>query len=331
MRELGQEYGEKALQLILSGIILLFVFKFVDLELLVIYVKDIGVVYLLLGILLLPLGFLIRAYRWSAILNQPSDLISPKDLFLLTFVGVSLSFVLPASLGDLARAYYGYKHSGLKEEMLSSSLVDKIMGLLAIVALGTVSSLLHELYAYSLVCLLLMIVFVVLIFFPTLIPWKLVTKAMRSVTRSSMDAQRLLESFTLSNGVKLLTLTLSVLAWFVTYMQFYLICLALTVNVPLTYVFAMAPMITIARLFPLTLNGFGSQEAVVIYLFGLVDVSPNEALLVSLLYSFVQLVIPGLVGLLVIAREGLLSGQSPNSSFLDEKLKGGEKGPRLRG
>jgi uncharacterized protein (TIRG00374 family) len=324
MRELGQRYGEKTLQVILSGVILLLVIKFVDLELLVVHIKDIGVIYLLLGILLLPLGFLIRAYRWSSILSRSSDLISPKDLFPLTFVGVSLSFVLPASLGDIARAYYGYKHWGIKEEMLSSSLVDKIMGLLAIVALGTVSSLIHGLYAYSLVCFVLMIGFVALIFLPTLIPWRLVAKATRIVTRSNMDTQRLLESSTLSDRVKLLALALSVLAWFITYVQFYLICLALSVNVSLTYVFAMAPMITIARLFPLTLNGLGSQEAVVIYLFGLIGISPNEALLVSLLYSLVQLVIPGFIGLLVIVREGLVSSQPPNSSFLNEELKGGE-------
>jgi len=297
--------------LALSGVILLFVFKFIDIGLLIPSLGGIRTIYLLFGISLLPIGFLIRAYRWSLILSQPSELISSKDLFLLTFTGVSLSFVLPAGLGDVARAYYGYKHSGLKEEMLSSSLVDKIIGLLAIAALGTVSSLIHELYAYSLACFLLMIGFTVLIFFPTLLPWKLVTKVTRIVARSNMDAQKLLESFTLSNGVKLLALALSMLAWFITYTQFYLVCLALSVNVPLTYVFAIAPMITIARLFPLTLNGFGAQEAVVIYLFDFVDVSPNEALLVSLLYSFVQLVIPGFVGLLVIAREGLLSNQSP--------------------
>lgn len=291
----------------LSGVILLFVFKFIDIGLLTAGLGEIRTIYLLFGISLLPVGFLIRAYRWGSILSQPSDLISLKDLFLLTFVGVSLSFVLPASLGDVARAYYGYKRSGLKEEMLSSSLVDKIMGLLAIAVLGTVSSFIHDLYVYSLVCLLLTIGFVVLIFFPTLIPWRLVTKAIRMVTRSNMDAQRLLESFTLSNGVKFLALALSVLAWFVTYGQLYLICLALAINVAPTYMFVMAPMITIARLFPLTLNGFGSQETVVIYLFSLIDVNPNQALLVSLLYSFVQLVIPGAVGLLVIAREGLSS------------------------
>jgi uncharacterized protein (TIRG00374 family) len=310
MGKLSLRWGEKVLQLALSGGILLFVFKFIDIELLIPSLGRIRTIYLLFGISLLPIGFLIRAHRWGLILSQPSELISPRDLFLLTFTGVSLSFVLPAGLGDVARAYYGYKRSGLKEEMLSSSLVDKIIGLLAIAALGTVSSLIHELYAYSLVCFLLMIGFVVLIFFPTLIPWRLVAKVTRIVARSNMDAQKLLESFTLANGVKFLALALSVLAWFITYGQFYLICLALSINVAPTYVFAMAPMITIARLFPLTLNGFGSQEAVVIYLFGLVDVNPNDAFLVSLLYSFVQLVIPGAVGLLVIAREGL----SPQST-----------------
>ena len=232
----------------LSGVILLFVFKFIDIEFLIASLGEIRTVYLLLGISLLPVGFLMRAYRWGSILSQPGDLISLRDLFLLTLVGVSLSFVLPASLGDIARAYYGYKRSGLKEEMLSSSLVDKIMGLLAITVLGTVSSLVHELYAYSLVCFLLTIGFVVLIFFPALIPWRLISRITRIVARSDIDAQRLLESFTLSNGVKFLALALSVLAWFVSYGQFYLICLALSINVAPTYMFVMAPMITIMGL-----------------------------------------------------------------------------------
>jgi uncharacterized membrane protein YbhN (UPF0104 family) len=59
----------------------------------------------------------------------------------------------------------------------------------------------------------------------------------------------------------------------------------------------------LAYLFPLTFNGLGSGEAVTIYLFGLINISPTVALLVSLFSQVLNAIIPGLIGYLIIIRK----------------------------
>ena len=69
------------------------------------------------------------------------------------------------------------------------------------------------------------------------------------------------------------------------------------------YVLAIAPVMTLASLFPLTLNGLGSGEAVAIYFFGLVGISPTISLLISLLSQVINAIIPGFFGFLIIMKK----------------------------
>jgi uncharacterized membrane protein YbhN (UPF0104 family) len=65
-----------------------------------------------------------------------------------------------------------------------------------------------------------------------------------------------------------------------------------------------ASLINLAILFPLTLNGIGSGEAMMVYLFGLVNIAPTMAILISFLYSqILTTFIPGIFGLIIIMKK----------------------------
>ena len=51
------------------------------------------------------------------------------DSIKLLLVGTSLNIILPSGAGDVAKGYYGYKWTGIKERMFAISLIDKLIAI----------------------------------------------------------------------------------------------------------------------------------------------------------------------------------------------------------
>ena len=185
---------EQIAQIVTSVLIPFLLFNYVGFGALDLALVQAQPSYVLVAFAIMPVAFFPRVFRWGAITNQGEPSASLWDLYQLTLVGVSLNLLLPASLGDIAKSCYGYKHSGLKEEMLSSTLVDKFIALFSIFLLGSAAALSYELRIYAGLSALLCVVFAVLSFAPDLLPWSLP-------------------------------------GWAVTYVMFYLVWLALPVDV----------------------------------------------------------------------------------------------------
>ena len=76
----------------------------------------------ILGLTLLTLfGNLIRTFRWWYLFNNKESKVSFKDAISLFFIGQSLNLVMPAGAGDVAKGYFGFQKSGMKEKMYSIS------------------------------------------------------------------------------------------------------------------------------------------------------------------------------------------------------------------
>jgi len=291
---------ERFVQLIISITVLFILVKHTNVKLLVLTWREVRFSYLILAGLIVPFSILPRVYRWGSIINRENKSVSLKDLYLLTLAGISLNFLLPANLGDIARSYYGYKKTGLGEEMLTSSLVDKLIALFSIFSIGAIASFLYGLNPYTYLSLILAVIFAVVPFFPNLLPWGLIEKA-SLLFADETNARQLREQFTLSNKVKIMAIVWSVIGWSITFLIFYIICLAFSASMKFTYVFAIAPMIILARLCPLTLSGLGTQEAMVMYLFRSIGVDGTNSLLISMTFTFIVSIIPAFIGLFVIA------------------------------
>lgn len=286
-----------------SLLIILFLLKFVNFQVLYTCIININITFWLVFVIL-PFSIFLRAWRWMIIINKDNKLISIKNSLSLTMVGVALNIFLPASSGDIAKSYYGYKWHGVKEEMLSSSIVDKLIALLAIFLIGTLTSYALKIYPLFIFSMVLTIILAFVVFFPQIIPWKNLNNLLHSITKKSLDEKKLKTSFRLPNKIRFIALLISIMAWLLSYAMFLIICNSLGVQVDFIYILAVASLINLAMIFPFTLNGIGTGEAMVLYLFGLVNISPTLAIVISLLYSQVlTTIIPGLIGLLIIWRK----------------------------
>lgn len=293
--------NQNLIKIIISFLILFILFKYININLLFTSLKNINNLFIPV-LVLVPINILLRSWRLMIILNYDEKLISIKDSFYLNLTGITLNLFLPASSGDIVKSYYGYKWHGIKEEMLSSNIFDKFMALFSIFIIGSIAALFLGFYFLSIFSTLISILFIFFFCYPKLVPWKTLNRFQFKFIKIKLDADKLSHSFDLPNRIIVKTFIISVIGCILLYFQLYLLILSFSVEISFIYVLAIAPLINIASLFPFTFNGLGSGEAVIIYLFNLVNVPPAMSLIISLLTFILNGVIPGLFGFLIIMK-----------------------------
>jgi glycosyltransferase 2 family protein len=93
--------------------------------------------YLLIALLILPISYLITSYRWHLLLETVDIHIGIRRAFVLNMVGSFYNSFMPGSTGgDVAKAYYAAKHTTHRTRAVMSVIIDRILGLLALILLG---------------------------------------------------------------------------------------------------------------------------------------------------------------------------------------------------
>ncbi|MDI6644481.1 MAG: lysylphosphatidylglycerol synthase transmembrane domain-containing protein [Methanobacteriaceae archaeon] len=295
-------FRSRYFKILFSLILIFLILSFVNFKLLIESLMNIKLIFFI-AILLIPMGIFFRSWRLFVILNKDIKIISLKNAYILTLVGIGLNIFLPASMGDIAKSYYGYKWYGSKEEMLSASIVDKIIALLSIFIIGCVAAFFLCLYDIFIFSVIITIFLLLLVFLPNFFPWSIINKFYSLISKKKMNKKKLERSFNLSNKIKIITIIISIFGWLVSCLQLLIICESLNITIGFIYILAVASLINLAILFPLTLNGLGSSEAMIIFIFGLNNISPTLGVLVSFIYTqIINAIIPGFFGLLIIIK-----------------------------
>ncbi|MDI9615634.1 lysylphosphatidylglycerol synthase transmembrane domain-containing protein [Methanothermobacter sp.] len=288
---------------VVSVLILVFLFNIINKEDFLNSMLSIRPVFLL-AVLMLPFSIFMRAWRWKMLVEYGDRRISYGDAYGLTLAGLALNIFLPGGMGDIARTYYGYRWHGLKEEMLSTTVLDKVIALLSVFIMGAVAAIWTGMLAVTVVSGLSAILLAIMVFWPGIFPWRRLVNLLNSKTGKILCHEKLSAFYASSTALKFKAILLSFAGWLLSYAQFYIVCLSFGVNVDISYILSIAPIMNLAFVFPFTLNGLGSSDAVVIYFLGLKGVNPSTALLISLFYSqILTSIIPGVFGLFRIIRK----------------------------
>lgn len=254
---------------------------------------------LLLGFGIAQLGALLRAWRWQLIANKDEKCATFVDACVVTYVGSALNVILPASMGDVARAYYGYQRTGRKETMLASSLMDKGSALWAAMLMGLLPAALHGLWRWFWVETAIALVLSAALFFPRLVPWGIVTRLLRCV-RITLRSQELTAGCCLPPRLTAAAVGLSIAAWLTNYVQLELALRALGEPISFAFVMVAAPLIMVTKFIPFTLDGLGTQEVALVYLLQPAGVSAGAALLSSFALRIAGSYAPALIGAMIL-------------------------------
>ena len=94
---------------------------------------------LILCVLIFPVTFLITTYRWHELLKALDIHIGLARTFVLNMVGAFYNTFMPGSTGgDLLKAYYASKHTTHRTRAVLSVIIDRVIGLIALIILGGV-------------------------------------------------------------------------------------------------------------------------------------------------------------------------------------------------
>jgi len=103
--------------------------------------------YLWLAIALYPLNFLITTFRWRELLKALDIHLPVKQTFVLNMVGAFYNtFMLGSTGGDVVKAYYVAKQTHHRTRAVMSVIVDRAIGLYALIILGGAMAALAAVY-----------------------------------------------------------------------------------------------------------------------------------------------------------------------------------------
>lgn len=295
----------RAVQVAISIGILLFLLSRVSLSEFAVQFYHLDSVVIAWLVVMLPVTLLIRSWRFKLLFDTSTQRISLGESFILLLVGLGLNLTLPASSGDVAKSYFGFRWSGIKERMLSTSVLDKVIAVSSVTFVGLPFSIYCRDILFTMLFLGALLPSLLILILPLAAQrydtTKCALKWLSALLRNRIDFVRVVEELKVGTRKWIAAILWSVLGWVMTYIIVYLCFRATSSHLSLGYVLATGPLLTIVRLFPFTINGLGSDEAVWIVAFARVGVDTSASLAASLFFRFVALIGPGVVGLIFLA------------------------------
>jgi len=93
--------------------------------------------FLLAAIFVIPLSYILTSIRWHLLLESLGIRLTFFRSLVLNLVGAFYNAFMPGTTGgDLIKAYYAAKQTNLKTRAVLSVLIDRVIGLIALIVLG---------------------------------------------------------------------------------------------------------------------------------------------------------------------------------------------------
>lgn len=240
--------------------------------------SDVAWGWILAGLSSYVVANLFIAYRLKLVFKVQHIVLSFKEVCHLIFVGLFFNLFLPSAVGgDLAKAYYAYKHSGKKMEATTSVLLDRLIGFVVIIGLAMMAVFFfdgefNDVGVRRTIVVFGGIMIFTLFFLGSRRFARRFTHLFDGWVRSEKWRQRLsdiyhaLYGYKNHYGILFVSLAISLIGQFFFILTHYLVTVSLGVSINPWIFFIIVPMIAIASMAP-SIGGLGVREAGAIYLF----------------------------------------------------------------
>ncbi|GAB4535543.1 MAG: lysylphosphatidylglycerol synthase transmembrane domain-containing protein [Anaerolineae bacterium] len=300
------------LKIVVSLALIVVILRSVDLNALWKVARGANPWYLLAAQAALMLGVGVRAYRWQILVEDQGVNVSLRELTALYFVGFLFNNLLPSGFGgDAVKMYELSQRSQRGAEAVSSVLVDRFMGLIALQAIGLIALVFSWRLVPTEIVLLTVALFSVSLVAAWVVSYRplwgflagrvplfdrlLSIKAVNSLVSSlqSYSGLALLRSLGVGLVFNVILIAANVL-----------IGMGLGVELPLAYYMIFVPLTSLVLILPISFAGLGVREGTYVVLFKQAGVATEVALSMSLLVYVLGTVTPGLVGGIIYILRG---------------------------
>ncbi len=252
----------------------------------------------------------LRSFRLKRLIDSGGIESDVKNVVGITFIGVFLGAITPSRIGETGRAFFIRNLFGIPlGESVSIVFIDKVMDLLMIFSFAiyglifctafTLGSFTRE-YAISLFFSGAFLIFTFWLltdqnfgkrillsissrFFLLFRRKYIVDKAMGFIELFYSGFTKIKTKKTI---VTIFAISLGI--WILNMVQAYMIFLAFNINQPFKVVVAFFSTAVLVGIIPITLSGIGTRDAAIVFLFSIVNVSPQDALGASIMITLVS-------------------------------------------
>jgi len=242
----------------------------------------------------------LHIFKLFVIINQHEQRLSLWRVTLLSYAGAAVGFLAPGVTGDLAQSYFGVVYYGMRGGAVSAVLADKITALSVLLVLAAAPLWIDVAPALGGASLAAGLVLGAVVVWPAFLPWRPVAFLFGRLTGRPTTSEELARACTLRGARAALAFGLSALSWGLTAAQFLVAARAVGLDASPLAVIIAVPIVSVARVLPISLNGLGVQEASLVVFLSGAGQSVESAAMAVLLRVFNSLP-AGLIGVAALA------------------------------
>ena len=293
----------------LGIVVLLIILAKIDVNKLLQILVNVNLIFLVTAIILNIPQLFLKSLRWNRLLLIQGINYSKITSFLTYMSSLYIGFVTPGRLGEFIKAVYLKSDKGISlSKGMSSVLVDRLFDLYLLIILGLIGiwkfDILGKLSNTSLFLLIIFVLFPLIILNKQLMGkvigliYKFVIKK-KAQLRDKIEER--FEDF--YNGINQLinlklifSAFLTCLSYSVFFIQCYLIAIAMGISINFITITLFMAISNLISFIPISISGLGTRDAILIYLFSLIDLNPELAVSYAFLVFITFFVCGGLMG-----------------------------------
>ena len=271
-----------------------------------------------LAVLLLLAERAVSVFKWLLLLRAKGSRITFWRLTAINFIGGFWGLILPSSVStDIVRGYYLSRNTANVSLAVTSMLVDRLIGALALVLLGCLSAwivgdvfgMAHTRFialCMAAACMAGIALSLSKCFTGWVdenivrrLPGGRIAAAARQGLAACLQFRRFPRTLAASFALTVLVQMFRVLL-------FYVVAIAFGVRVSVAYYFVFVPLIMLFIMLPVSVGGIGVREGSFVAFFNMVGVPMDEAFVVSFAVSVLTTLITAAGGLVYVFDKGAL-------------------------
>lgn len=274
--------------------------------------------YILLAFSIHAVAFILFSLRWWYLYHIQDMKWKYKHILGSYYFGLFCNNFLPTGIGGDVVRIIRLRKAGLNTHVLvSSTLLDRILGLASILMMGLVAVIFTPNLNLTTNNKLMLVLFAVSIALGVVFLFSDYMYRISTYFHKKYEDNRI--SLFLFNVIStlheyrrmrtqiLFTLLISFLAQYLIIISYLMIGISLSIELPMAIYFTVIPIVFVATSLPISIGGFGVRESTLIYLFVFFQVDKQAAIALSLIY-FAIIVLITLPGGLVLLFESAKIG-----------------------
>lgn len=288
-----KKISKKALLYGIGILIFAIILTRIDIGAVLSLLTKVNIKYFLLAIPLILFMTVVRTLRWQYVLQRQNIKLNFQESFLIYLNAIFWGTITPARSGEFAKAIY-LKNKGYSfNQSLSNTIVDRLFDVASVLILGYTGLIIfsklfqRELYIFSIVIALLILISLV-IFYKKRPFFSLIERLLKF--KDFYNNLKILNSSIIIKGI-----ILSLLAWFIYFIQIYILNISLDLHIPFLFIAIAVSISSLLNLLPITISGIGTRDIIFILIFSQVGIVKESAIALSALVLFVFM-INGFIG-----------------------------------